>query len=134
MKKQGRLITVLVLALIVVIFAVLNVEPVAINFGFTHVRWPLIIVILVSLLIGAIITFLAATGSTLSQRKAQKEMTKEVTELRDNQAAQIKAAVEAEKIKNKRAFDKALADKEAEVHELHAKINQITQTSDHHNA
>lgn len=132
MKKQGRLITVLVLALIVVIFAVLNVEPVAINFGFTHVKWPLIIVILVSLLIGAIITFLAATGSTLSQRKAQKEMTKEVTELRDNQAAQIKAAVEAEKIKNQKAFDKALADKEAEAHELHAKINQIIQTSDHH--
>ncbi|MDT7016773.1 LapA family protein [Latilactobacillus curvatus] len=102
MKKQGRLITVLVLALIVVIFAVLNVEPVAINFGFTHVKWPLIIVILVSLLIGAIITFLAATGSTLSQRKAQKEMTREVTELRDNQAAQIKAAVEAEKIKNQK--------------------------------
>lgn len=70
MKKQGRLITVLLLALIVVIFAVLNVAPVAINFGFAHVKWPLIIVIIVSLLIGAIITFLAATGSNLSQKKS----------------------------------------------------------------
>ncbi|KRM23809.1 LapA family protein [Latilactobacillus graminis] len=134
MKKQGRLITVLILALIIVVFAILNVEPVAINFGFTHVKWPLIIVILVSLLIGAIITFLAATGSSLSQRKAQKEMAKEVTDLRDQQATAIKTAVEAEKVKHQKAVDKLLAEKEAQIHELHAKINQITQTSDHHNA
>jgi len=101
MKKQGRLITILILALIVVVFAVLNVDPVAINFGFTTVDWPLIIVIVVSLLIGAIITFLAATGSSLSQRKAQKQWTKEKADLEQGQEAKIKAAVEAEQVKQK---------------------------------
>ncbi|SPC38575.1 LapA family protein [Latilactobacillus fuchuensis] len=134
MKKQGRLITVLGLALIVVIFAVLNVAPVAVNFGFAHVQWPLIIVIIVSLLIGAIITFLAATGSTLSQKKMHKQLTQELAKVQAEQAETVQKAVDAATAKAQKQFDQALADKEAEVHELHAKINQISQTSDHHNA
>ena len=130
MKMQGRLITILILALIVVVFAVLNVDPVAINFGFTTVDWPLIIVIVVSLLIGAIITFLAATGSSLSQRKAQKQWTKEKADLEQGQEAKIKAAVEAEQVKQKATYDKLLADKEAELHEMNAKMKQLMQSKE----
>ena len=61
--KQTRFVIGLVIALIVVIFAVLNVNPVTVSFGFTRVKLPLIILIIVSLLLGALITLLlASTG------------------------------------------------------------------------
>ena len=61
--KQTRFVIGVVIALIVVIFAVLNVNPVTVSFGFTRVKLPLIILIIVSLLLGALITLLlASTG------------------------------------------------------------------------
>ena len=45
--KQTRFVIGLVIALIVVIFAVLNVNPVTVSFGFTRVKLPLIILIIV---------------------------------------------------------------------------------------
>jgi len=61
--KQSRFVIGLIIALIVVIFAVLNVNPVTVSFGFTRVKLPLIILIIVSLLLGAIITMLLATST-----------------------------------------------------------------------
>ena len=47
MEKQRNLIIGSVVALIAVIFVVLNTSPVAINFGFFKVRLPLIVVLVV---------------------------------------------------------------------------------------
>lgn len=57
MEKERNLIIGSVIALIAVIFVVLNTSPVAINFGFFKVRLPLIIVLLVMVIIGMIIAW-----------------------------------------------------------------------------
>lgn len=46
MKNQWRIIIGLILTLVIVIFAVLNNMPVPINFGFSTLSAPLIIVII----------------------------------------------------------------------------------------
>ena len=55
MEKQRNLIIGSVVALIAVIFVVLNTSPVAINFGFFKVRLPLIVVLVGMVIIGMII-------------------------------------------------------------------------------
>ncbi|MDZ5782883.1 LapA family protein [Marinococcus luteus] len=55
MKAQTGLIMGLILALIIAIFAVINVNSVEVNLLFGTGEWPLIIVILVSVLLGAMV-------------------------------------------------------------------------------
>lgn len=62
MKNRGKLIISLVLVLLLAIFAVINMAPTTINFGFTHVKWPLIIVIVITLLLGALLDMLLTTS------------------------------------------------------------------------
>lgn len=96
--KQSRFVIGLIIALIVVIFAVLNVNPVTVSFGFTRVKLPLIILIIVTLIIliivtlllGAIITMLlASTGKKKNDdlnHHAQKQISR-VKVSNDNQIA-----------------------------------------------
>ena len=88
--KQSRFIIGLIIALIVVIFAVLNVNPVTVSFGFTRVKLPLIVLIIVTLLLGAIITMLLSGTSKKKNddlnRHAQKQISK-VKVSNDNQIA-----------------------------------------------
>ena len=58
MKNQQRLIVGLVLSLVLIVFALLNGQVVAVNFFGAKVHWPLIVVIVVAVLIGALITLL----------------------------------------------------------------------------
>lgn len=55
MRIQWNLILALVFALIVAIFAVVNVEPVKVEYVFGTAEWPLILIILGSVLMGGII-------------------------------------------------------------------------------
>ncbi|MFG6118946.1 LapA family protein [Thalassobacillus sp. B23F22_16] len=61
MKGQYYWILALIFALLIAIFAVINVDPVEVNFIFGTGEWPLILVILISALLGGIVT--AAAGS-----------------------------------------------------------------------
>ncbi|GAB5053313.1 lipopolysaccharide assembly protein LapA domain-containing protein [Pediococcus ethanolidurans] len=91
MKNQWRVIVILILVLVVAIFAVVNVNEVPLSLLFTTVHWPLVLVILLSLVAGALITFLVSMGTMLAQKKQQKmEMdvaTKKIDALRDENAA-----------------------------------------------
>ncbi|GAB6092195.1 lipopolysaccharide assembly protein LapA domain-containing protein [Furfurilactobacillus curtus] len=62
MRNQWRLVVGLLLVLIIAIFAVMNGNSVPIHFGFTTVRWPMILILIVSLLLGALITVLVSAG------------------------------------------------------------------------
>nr|WP_252894951.1 lipopolysaccharide assembly protein LapA domain-containing protein [Liquorilactobacillus satsumensis] len=53
MKNQWRMILALVLALIVIIFALLNTQDVAVNFIFGKFSLPLVLLLVISLLVGA---------------------------------------------------------------------------------
>ncbi|MCY9662560.1 lipopolysaccharide assembly protein LapA domain-containing protein [Paenibacillus chondroitinus] len=55
MKMQWILICALIFALLTAVFAVVNVEPVQVNFIFAQTSTPLILVILTSTLLGGLI-------------------------------------------------------------------------------
>jgi lipopolysaccharide assembly protein A len=55
MKFQWTLLLGITFALIVAVFAVINVDPVTVNYFFGQAEWPLILVILGSVLMGGII-------------------------------------------------------------------------------
>ncbi|MDQ0269862.1 LapA family protein [Cytobacillus purgationiresistens] len=55
MKNQWVILLGIVFTLIVAIFAVINVDPVTVNYLFGQSNWPLILVILGSVLMGGLI-------------------------------------------------------------------------------
>ncbi len=68
--ELSRTIAILVLALAVILFAVKNLDQVKVNWVVGSGRAPLIIVILITLLVGIVISHLAGR---LSRRKRQKK-------------------------------------------------------------
>ncbi len=87
--KQWRVVVSLLLTLIVVIFAVLNIKSVPISFGFAQVSLPLVIVIIGSLVIGALITFLVASVNHFSQYREHKKLQQKVTKLQSDNDAEV---------------------------------------------
>jgi putative membrane protein len=77
MKSQWTLILALVFALIVAIFAVINVNPVEVQYLFGTASWPLILVILGSAVMGAIAAVAAGIFRLLQQQKRMKQLQKE---------------------------------------------------------
>lgn len=97
MKFQWNLILALIFALIVAIFAVINVEPVTVNYVFGHAMWPLILVILGSVLMGGLIVgFFGIVRIYILQRRVrslQKENDKLKIQLEEQS---LKETVEVE--------------------------------------
>lgn len=81
MKNQWRIIVGLVLTLLIVLFAVMNNMDVPINFGFSQLRAPLVIIIIGSAFLGAIVIALVATSTIWQQRKEIKKLKKQLGEL-----------------------------------------------------
>lgn len=54
MKGQWALLLALIFALIIAIFSVINVDSVSVNYLFGESQWPLILVIIGSVLLGAL--------------------------------------------------------------------------------
>ncbi|GGF69686.1 hypothetical protein GCM10010912_13560 [Paenibacillus albidus] len=83
MRIQWSLIAGLIFALLTAVFAVINVDPVQVNFGFNVVSIPLILVILGCALIGGIIV---GSYGIFRQYKLQKQiklLSAELAKLRD---------------------------------------------------
>lgn len=72
MKRQWSMIGAIILFLGVAILSVLNVDPVPVNFGFAEVEWPLIVIIFVSVLLGALIATLLSTYKTFKDQRKNK--------------------------------------------------------------
>ena len=68
MKNQWRVIVGILLILVIVLFAVANNMTVPINFGFTTIQSPLILVIIGSALLGALILLLVSRTKTIEKR------------------------------------------------------------------
>lgn len=83
MRIQWSLIAGLIFALITAIFAVINVDPVQVNFGFDVVNIPLILVILGCVLIGGIIVGSYGIFRQYKLQKQIKSLNAELTKLRD---------------------------------------------------
>ena len=84
MKNQWRVIVGILLILVIVLFAVANNMTVPINFGFTTIQSPLILVIIGSALLGALILLLVSTSAMFRQKKELKQLRKELSDYRSN--------------------------------------------------
>jgi len=74
MKNQWRIVSTILLVIVVAVFAILNVESVPVSFGFTTVHWPLILILLVSILIGAVLMILFSTITVFQHNRAYKDL------------------------------------------------------------
>ncbi|WP_046173931.1 LapA family protein [Domibacillus indicus] len=82
MKTQTALILGLVFALIIAIFAVLNVDPVTVNYAFGSAQWPLILVILFSVLLGGLAIFMFSLFRTMALKHQNKELIRQNEQLK----------------------------------------------------
>ena len=73
------------LVFIVVIFAVLNVDPVNINFGFTVLEVPLVIVIIGTLLIGVLIAVTWSSTIIMKERSKLKKVNQKLANIHTEQ-------------------------------------------------
>lgn len=78
MKFQWSLLIGLIFAVIVAIFAVVNVDSVPVNYVFGSAEWPLILVILGSALLGALISGSVAIFRSFVLQRRVKQLEKEV--------------------------------------------------------
>lgn len=79
MKFQWSLLLAFIFAIIVAIFAVVNVEAVPVNFVFGVTEVPLILVILGSALLGAIVSGSVAIFRSFVLQRRVKHLEKEIT-------------------------------------------------------
>ncbi|MBA5711687.1 DUF1049 domain-containing protein [Bacillus velezensis] len=77
MNKQWTIIFALLFTLIVAIFAVINVRGVEVDYLFGTAEWPLILVILGSVLMGALIVFSAGIFQVMKLKREIKMLRKE---------------------------------------------------------
>lgn len=83
MRLQWSLILGLIFALLTAVFAVINVDPVQVNFYFDVVSIPLILVILGCALIGGVIVGSYGIYRQYKLQKQIKGLTAELSKLRD---------------------------------------------------
>ncbi|OMP67573.1 LapA family protein [Domibacillus epiphyticus] len=74
MKIQTALILGLIFALATAIFAVVNVDPVTVNYVFGRGEWPLILVILFSILMGGSVIFMFGLLQTAKLKQQNKDL------------------------------------------------------------
>lgn len=92
---QIFLIFSLILAIIAVLFAVFNAQPVTVNFLFGKYEVPLAAGLLLAMLLGAIVSLLFSTPSRVKSQLANRNYRKKVGELEaslSDQKAQLAAA------------------------------------------
>ncbi|MEK5230467.1 lipopolysaccharide assembly protein LapA domain-containing protein [Lysinibacillus sp. FSL K6-0232] len=81
MKKEWNLILTLVVVLIIAAFSVINVDRVTVNYLFGEAEWPLILVIIGSVLLGALLGGLISMLKVYQLQKALKKAQAEIDRL-----------------------------------------------------
>ncbi|KAB7708658.1 DUF1049 domain-containing protein [Bacillus aerolatus] len=82
MKTQSTLLLVVLFALIVAVFAVINVNPVTVNYLFGQSQWPLVLVIIFSVLMGGLISGLLSLFRTIGLRRQNKVLIHQIEKLK----------------------------------------------------
>lgn len=107
MKTQWGLIFALIFALIIAIFSVINVNHVTVNYLFGHSEWPLILVILGSVLMGGLIVGSIGIVRVFQLMHTKRRLTKQLKESQDEGEALT-----------------------AKVEELTTKVEELTENAD----
>ncbi|WOV88759.1 lipopolysaccharide assembly protein LapA domain-containing protein [Sporosarcina oncorhynchi] len=79
MKQQWAIILSIIFAILIAVFAVLNVEAVKVNYLFGTAQLPLILVILFTALLGAAISGFMAMFKTVKMNRRISDLQKENT-------------------------------------------------------
>ncbi|WP_034550301.1 LapA family protein [Carnobacterium funditum] len=117
MKKQWATILAIILILLISLFAVLNVDVVPVNFGFALVSWPLIMIILGSLFIGALVTVLIATNTAFKTKKQIKNYEVELSKSDEKKQNELE--------KQKMKYEQEITKKDEEIASKTTKINSL---------
>ncbi|MGP3640649.1 lipopolysaccharide assembly protein LapA domain-containing protein [Lentilactobacillus hilgardii] len=134
LKKQVTTIISIILIILIAVFAMLNLEKVDVSFGFTSVEMPLVLLILVCLLIGALIIFLFSSTQNIRQNREYKELQNQSDERQQELTDQINHLQDSLKaletrLKNssgKQEFgakDQQISDLESEIEKLTDKLS-----------
>jgi lipopolysaccharide assembly protein A len=83
MRTQWVLICALLFAIVTAVFAVINVEPVRVNFLFTEASIPLILVILGSTLLGGLIFGFIGMVRQFKLQRRIRQLEKQLAEKQD---------------------------------------------------
>ncbi|QOY36314.1 LapA family protein [Anaerobacillus isosaccharinicus] len=94
MRGQWGLIIGLVVALLITIFAVINMDAVTVNYMFGTAQWPLVIVIISSVLMGAILVGGVGIYQFYKLSSQLKKLQLENEELKKNTVASPKKPIE----------------------------------------
>lgn len=79
MKFQWAVLFTLLFAIIIAIFAVVNVDAVNVSYIFGEAQWPLILIILFSALLGALVSGPFALFRSVQTNRRIKDLQKEMT-------------------------------------------------------
>lgn len=124
MRQQWKLILGVCAVILVVIFALQNVNNVQVTFLFFQAQMPMVLVLLISILFGLLIGFLSSLSSHMANRTAIKNLNKEREALTKEQSnfettkAELEAQYQAnleEKNQEIASLQKAMADLKAQV-------------------
>lgn len=124
MRQQWKLILGVCAVILVVIFALQNVNNVQVTFLFFEAQMPMVLVLLISILFGLLIGFLSSLSSHMANRAAIKNLNKEREALSKEQSsfettkAELEAQYQAnleEKNQEIASLQKAMADLKAQV-------------------
>ena len=98
MRQQWKLILGVCAVILVVIFALQNVNNVQVTFLFFQAQMPMVLVLLISILFGLLIGFLSSLSSHMANRTAIKNLNKEREALSKEQSSfeTTKAELEAQ--------------------------------------
>lgn len=78
MKYQWLVLLGLIFAVIIAVFAVVNVDDVPVNYVFGEAQWPLILVILASALLGFLLSGIVGIIRTYTLQRKVKALQKEM--------------------------------------------------------
>lgn len=94
MKNQTYVILAFLFTIVIAVFAVLNVNPVEVNYLFWKGESPLVFVILFSVLLGGILTTAFGTGKYIVLKRENKQLQRKVQHLEDTIAKQTEKEIE----------------------------------------
>lgn len=116
----------------------MNVEPVLINFGFTTIEVPLVIVIIGTLLIGVLIAVMWSTSIIVKERNKIKKLTNRLEQQKANAKAEIdkqtkdfqseKAGINKEHQEEKEHLLTTIERREEDIRDLNRRVHNLKQT------
>lgn len=98
MKNTTKMFIILILAFIVVLFSVINAQPIEVNFLVTKVSLPLAVILIAAVLVGALIVFIVMASSIWQKKRQIKELNQTLhnknSEIEEEQATEVIALKE----------------------------------------